>query len=62
MAESEQPPITRTMKLIENFLSYEKDCYQGENQMFINILAFIIPVFKYVIFLFIRYNCSIGYW
>lgn len=47
MAESEQPPITRTMKLIENFLSYEKDCYQGENQMFINILAFIIPVFKY---------------
>lgn len=47
MAESELPPITRTMKLIENFLSYEKDCYQGENQMFINILAFITPVFKY---------------
>lgn len=47
MAESEQPPITRTMKLIENFLSYEKDYYQGENQMFINILAFITPVFKY---------------
>lgn len=60
MAESEQPPITRTTKLTENFLSCEKDCHLGENQMFINILTFI-PVFKYGN-IFIRYSCLIGYW
>lgn len=55
MAESEQPPITRTTKLTENFLSCEKDCHLSENQMFINILTFI-PVFKYGN-IFIRYSC-----